>query len=275
MRYACDILIKYSEKKFLDFVKKAINVIGFKPNYYDVFFDDFDSNEKLNIQYEENSIEKTLMNYQDIRLIKIKSDIYDNTSNFDWFSITLNKNTDESIGDTFFLEWSNTNNLEFLRTNSFFMSIINDENLVFCYCYNQTDVAEQSNTHYNKFADNPKNIKTIKNKYGDKIIDISNNWGRMEVVNSLEIVAAPNMWFGLGFNPVYSLKEFKKFKYVKHHNNKNVVFIKLFDLYDNPIKHRAKQKYFWNFIYSNKILNKYEIENQTNFAEWLLRKSNN
>lgn len=282
MRYACDILIQYSEKDFLSFFQNAIKTIGFKPMYFDVFFDEF-KKAKNDLDYDEEYILELLNKKSKPGSITIKSDVYseDNPS-YNWFGITLSIDDEdiESIGKSCLFEWSVNGNLDFLRSSELFNRFIQSEKLVYCYLYNQTDATEQSNMNYIKYDDSPveKNIKIKLNKVGDKIIDTSQHWGRIERVRSINFVAAANMWFGYGYNPVFNLEKMRKFKYVKTNVGtiNDVVYIELFSLYDDPSakENRAKQKEYWDFLKSNKIIINYEKNNKIEGGiEWYIRRA--
>lgn len=271
MRYACNLLNKYSEEYFFLSVEKGLKVLGFIADTYDVFFEGFNVKEELGIIFKEEDILKMLRERKGIKMIKIKSsEVYSKS----WFSLTLNRGIDKTIGDTFLMEWSICNGkLDFLLNNAFFESVIINKSLVYCYCYNQTDVSEQSNTHFNKYGDIPKGIKLVENKYGDKQIDISKNWGKSITIHNLKFVAASMMWFGLGFNPVFSIDNFRKFRYVTLITD-SYAYIELFNLYEEPVEFRKKQKIFWNFVNSNRIIERYESENKLEFTNWLLNQGN-
>ena len=262
-RYTCSILIQYEDDKLLSFVSDIIEVLGFTPLYYDIFYDDLKVNERLNLSFDRAKILELFTGSENIRLIKIKGSDDDFSDLNNWFRIILNRSTKENIGETVLLEWSINGNIDFLLESNFFINIINNKSLFYCYCYNQTDAAKQSNTHYNKYGENPKGIKVVTDQFGNKIIDISKNWGKSITVHSLKFVAAPYIWFGLAFENILSLERFKKFEFTNKISD-NGVFIKLFNIYESPEQHRKIQRKFWNFIEKNKIIETYEKDNMGN-----------
>lgn len=277
MRLACDLLLQYSEETILDTVKLAFQNIGFNPNYYNIFYNQFKKGEN-DLVYDEKEVLKLFSKKSIPEVIKINSSLYDDEGidqNY-WFRISLNVESDgefrETIGNTFLLEWSNAS-LNFLLESDFFKTLISSDDLVFCYLYNQDDVGEQSNIHYNQYSDEPKekSKKVIKNEYGDLIVDVSKNWGRIERIRSVCFVAASNMRFGLGFSPVCNLELLSVFRYAKR--EENIVNIKLFDLDENPENYRDRQKEYWDYLRSNEVLKKYEKNNEFDFTEWLKKKA--
>jgi hypothetical protein len=75
-------------------------------------------------------------------------------------------------------------------------------------------------------------------------VDISENWGRGVNVRGMSFMAAPLMWYGVGFYKVISKEEFLKFNYsiLIADSSIQLVHIKLFELYDNPSKKNRPNK---------------------------------
>jgi hypothetical protein len=275
MRLACNILLKYSDTFLGEVLKGAIGHLGFEPNYYSVFFNQF-KKPKNDLPFDENQILKLFNNSTRPNVVKIFSSIYDEDkveNNDKWFRISINNESEkqfqETIGNTFLLEWSNFN-FDFLNESLFYKTLIESDNLIYCYFYNQTDASEQSDTHFNQFDEHPAEKKVIKDKLGGIKIDISENWGRFERIRSVTFIPAAKMYFGLAFNPIIDLDTLNKFKYSVKSNGK--VKIDLYPIEENPKNHRDKQREFWHFIDKYHIKEKYENANKIDFKEWLLSK---
>ncbi len=274
MRIACDILYKYSEVAVLNMLRMGLFNLGFTPNYYNVFFNQF-KKPKNNVVFNETNLNKLFTKSNRPRSITIFDKMYDDNSledNVKWFRLSINFESDveylETIGNSILLEWSNSN-LEFLFQSTIFNNIISDKNLIYCYIYNQNDLMKQSNTIYNEFEENKTKNKLIKNEYGDIEIDISENWGRYERIRSVTFLAGSKMYFGQGFNPISNLEKMLKFKFAKP--LVNTVEIELYPIDKDPVQYRDIQKLYWEFINESKT--KFENDNKLDFTKWLFSKA--
>jgi hypothetical protein len=270
MRYGCNILNRYDESRFEIVVTDILQKLGFEPLYFDVFFDEF-KKVKEDLSFDAGKI-ISLLSKEKPGVLTIKSALYDdlgNNENYNWVRIRLNieDGTDETIGKTFLLEWSNIGNLDFLMSSQLFADLLKHEDLVYCYCYDSKDAMQQSNTNYNEFSKEPlpDGVVLTLNEWGDRIIDISKNWGRMQTVRSITFMAAPLMWFGQGFDTVLKLKEMRKFKYARYDDlEKGPVYIELLKLGSNPSlpENRLKQKEYWDFLSYHDTIRKYDKANR-------------
>lgn len=276
MRYGCEILIRYDESGFGIVLKDILQKLGFEPLYFDVFFDEF-KKPKDDLPFDPEKI-ISLLSKEKPGVLTIKSALYDDLGNneaYNWVRIRLNidDGMDETIGKTFLLEWSNTGTLDFLISSQVFTSLLKHEDLIYCYCYDSKDAMQQSDSSYNEFSKEPlpDGVVLTLNDWGDRIIDISKNWGRMQTVRSVTFMAAPLMWFGQGFDKVLKLKEMRKFKYARHEDmEKGPVYIELFKLGDNPSlpENRLKQKEYWDFLSYHDTVRKYDKANQVDGIAW-------
>ncbi|MCO5249769.1 MAG: hypothetical protein M9887_12570 [Chitinophagales bacterium] len=276
MRIACEILYKYSDENLLFILNEALKNLGFTPNYYSIFYNQF-KKPKSDIPYNEKEIIRLFNKSQKLENVKIFEQLYDEdiiTDKSKWFQLSLNieseKEFQETIGNSFLLEWSNFD-LDFLLESNFFKNVINDKNLIYCYIYNQDDLMEQSNTIYNQFEEKPSGKKLVKNQYGDIEIDVTENWGRYEKIRSVNFLAGSKMYFGQGFNPICNIKTMQKFKYSKPQINS--ILIEIYPIDKNPNQYREIQKDYWKFINESKI--KYDKANQLDFTKWIISKSKN
>jgi len=149
-------------------------------------------------------------------------------------------------------------NLEFLLGSKTFAGLLANQNLVYCYCFNQDDAYSQS--HTNRQNPNVGKRGILNNNSGEFIlhdVDISQNWGRVLTGRGITLMAAPLMWFGDGFFDIIPKGKLLSFKYstLVSSPNAECVCTKLFDFYDEPSKpeNRQKQKEFWKF---------FDLENQ-------------
>ena len=280
MRYGCEILTRYDESAFGIVVKDILQKLGFDPLYFDVFFDEF-KKPKNDLSFDAGKIISLLLKEKP-GVVTIKSALYDDLGDneaYNWVRIRLNidDGTDETIGKTFLLEWSNTGTLDFLMSSQIFADLLKHEDLIYCYCYDSKDAMQQSDSSYNEFSKEPlpDGVVLTLNDWGDRIIDIAKNWGRMQTVRSITFMAAPLMWFGQGFDKVLRLKEMRKFKYARHEDlEKGPVYIELFKLGDNPAapENRLKQKEYWDFLSYHDTIRKYDKANQRDGIAWYRRR---
>lgn len=274
MRLACDVLYKYSDEAVLNMLKSGILNLGFTPNFYSIFYNPF-KKPKNDLVYNEVDVIKLFSKSQKPESIKIFNELYDENSNPNqnkWFRMSLNYEPEkeflETIGNSLLLEWSSFD-LDFLIQSNFFINLINDEKLIYCYLYNQDDLMEQSNTIYLESEEKRSKKKLVKNKYGDIEIDVTENWGRYERIRSVTFLAGSKMYFGQGFNPICNLETMQKFKHSK--SLINSIEIELYPIDKNPNQYREIQKEYWKFI--EKYKSKYEKANQFDFTQWLIYKS--
>lgn len=281
MRYGCEILIRYDESGFGIVLKDILQKLGFEPLYFDVFFDEF-KKRKEDLSFDAEKIISLLSNEKP-GVVTIKNALYDDLGNneaYNWVRIRLNieDGTDETIGKTFLLNWSNTETLDFLISSQVFTSLLKHENLIYCYCYDSNDATQQSNTNYNEFSKEPlpDGVVLTRNDVGDRIIDTAKNWGRMQTVRSVTFMAAPLMWFGQGFDKVLRLKDLRKFKYARQEDlEKGPVYIELYQLGEGPSlpENRLRQKEYWDFLSYHDTIRKYDKANQVDGIAWYRKRA--
>lgn len=81
------------------------------------------------------------------------------------------------------------------------------EDFICCYIYDYWDEYWQSatyNSDYEVYGKAHKHLKRIKNRYGELVIDTTKNVGKLERLRSIDIMAAPIMYFGSGIMTMYA-----------------------------------------------------------------------
>lgn len=271
-KYACTNLYKCEELEDVsDLLSLAIKVLGFEPKYMDVFFNEF--SEPLNDISFDGEYLYLLLKKQPNTII-IKNKLYDEDNPNSCYSFSLKIGTNENFSlQTCSLSWLNTN-LDFLLNGNEFKSFIELKNLVYCYCYDQYDCHNQSDTsRINPDIDKPLSSGEMTRDYILHDIDISEHWGRVVSVRGISFMAAPLMWFGTEFYkiiPKEKLLSFKDASLIKQVPF-DVTYVALFDLYDEPSKqeNRIKQKEFWKSLDLQNVITKYENDNPIDAVAWL------
>jgi hypothetical protein len=145
------------------------------------------------------------------------------------------------------------NDYQKILNNPVVNKILESEFLILSFIYNYKDVTQQSKDFVYKLEslDFPIN-KFAPNSSGGYDIDISENWGRMEIFRPrMMLVAAPMIWFGKSFKPVCPWETLLNYKYA--HPYVNYIKYELFDIEDDPKNHRELQKEFWDFMESSGV----------------------
>lgn len=271
-QYLCQILYAYSEKEALAFILKALKVLGFQPKYMNISFNEFEKSLD-DIAFEEEFLFTLLKRKPNT--ITILNQLYDedNMENYSWFRFSLSIDTAFTL-KTCSLEWSNSS-LNFLLSSKEFKTFLDVENLIYCYCYDQLDCMDQSDTskvnpEFNspwKFGEHSRDFILTNAK------DISEHWGRYVSTRGITFMAAPIMYFGKEFYKIIPKEELIKFKSASliDHSTFEIVYIVLFDLYDIPSKkgNRISQKEFWKFFDLQKKIAQYEKTHPIDFVKWL------
>jgi len=277
-KFSCSILYKFNIDEFSVLLGNALNALGFEPIYMDIFFDEFSSS--LNdIQYDSEYFFRILEKKPGI--VMLKNRIYDadaGTTDYSWFRFKLILNT--PYNEQFCsLEWSNTS-LDFLLNDNLLNQFLSYQNLIYCYCYDQYDCMNQSNTSaINPNFETPlESGETSSDFILNDAIDISQHWGRY--IKSLEFtfMAAPLMWFGEEYFKIIPMEVLLKFKdaSIINHPTFSLGHIKLFELYDDPAKtdNRQKQKEFWKTFDLQKKAKQYEKDRPFDFIAWYKERAN-
>jgi len=271
-KYSCSILYKFDRDEFFILFRNALKVLDFEPVYMDIFFDEFSSSLddiRYDVEYLFELLEKKP------GTVTLKNKIYDaeaGTTNYCWFRFKLILETPYKE-EFCSLEWSNSR-LDFLFNNNLFNEFLSSQNLIYCYCYDQYDCMNQSSTSaINPDFEKPwESGETSRDFILKDAIDISEHWGRY--IKSLEFtfMAAPLMWFGEEYFKIIPKEALLKFKgaSIIDYPSLNLVYIKLFDLYDDPAKadNRQRQKDFWKTFDLQKIAEQYEKDRPIDFIAW-------
>lgn len=253
-RKSLTIYYEYSSvKNYIELLELCISNLDYNPNLMNISL----GNERLtdldyNILYL-----KDLLKGEVFR-IDILSDslLQDEISNIKRFTIIFNKN----LG---YIE-VNFSNADNLIENIKIYDMLFLGELIIAMLYDSEDVNFQSIKDIDVFKSKYPNKKHIitKGKFNDNVIDTSKNYGRRIVARSMGFIIAPTMWFGEFFQPVLSFEKLLKYKGATtiNRNNKNVVEVNLFSINDEPYveQNHLKQKYFWEFLGWDKVLEEFE-----------------
>jgi hypothetical protein len=261
-KYACNILYKFTEIDSKRLFNLAIKNIGFSPSYMDIHFEGM-----------KKSIEDATFDINQLHghlkatpgVITIKNQLYneDNRETNDWFRFRLIFKGAWGLNFCS-LEWSNSQ-LDFLTTENWLVNnFLIQENLLYCYCYDQYDCMDQSNSKISSFKRTYPNesFKTVINYMGDEVIDLSTHWGRYVSTQGITFIAAPLMWFGKEYFKIIPEQKLIKFENTSliRSDSFDLIHIKLFDLYSNPSErqNRDKQRRYWEYFNLQSISNKLE-----------------
>lgn len=266
-KYFCEIVFVFDESRLLSFIDDAVKVFGFEPKSMDIIIDEF-TKPKYEVPYNVNELNKYLKKLPNS--VTLQNEDYDsvNKDNFAFFRIKIANDTAFPI-KTFSFEWSN-NNLDFLLKSEEFGKFILAKGLIYCYCYDQNDVMEQSdNSRINPDFDTPIGENEGIREFTNNDVDVSQNWGRYLSIHGLEFMAAPLMWFG---NEFYKIISKHKLLQLGKALPNETVNIKLFDLYSNPAeeKNRKAQKVFWENLNLEEVVSNYAKDNPLDMTGWLM-----
>lgn len=132
-------------------------------------------------------------------------------------------------------------------------SLLTHSHFVVGYCGDKEDMFMQSSKVYQLYQKRGiKPVKTIRNEFGDTIVDISQNPGRRKLVKKMWLMASWKMWFGENFYSIVGkerLQLFPKASSIKNLES-NVISV---ELYPDPFEaarpeNRAIQKAFREWI---------------------------
>lgn len=269
-RYACDILYKYEESNSIALLNRALDILGFTPNYMSIFFNE--SEKSLDdITYDKDYLLKCTRNKPHYH-VTINQQLYsiEKRETNHWFKFVVNADSPFGL-NTCSLEWSNVQ-IDFLLNEKIIRSFLQSPNLIYCYCYNQYDVSDQSNERVESFIENypGQPYKIVKNFMDDDVIDISQHWGRVVTTRGITFMAAPLMWFGEEYFKIIPKESLLKFNGASVVDDTNIVHIKLFDLYAAPVipENRQRQKDFWQTFDLQKKAEQYEKDRPFDFIAW-------
>jgi hypothetical protein len=236
-QYICELYFDKNRNNWQHLIRMSITNLGFLPNVMTIYLNDrmFED-----IPYNEEFL-LSILSEEDIPGITIRNHIYDETVEDIWFKLVDTKWEFVSI------KWSNTN-LDFLLSGNL-ANILKIDGFVAGYVFENNDIWEQS-------------AKAKENKESNYTVFP----GQYKYVSGMKFMAAPLMWFGKSFFEIISKDKLLSFDmaYIDELKYSNLVKVKLFDIYDSPDKpeNRLKQKEFWSFFDLDKVISKYEEDNQ-------------
>jgi hypothetical protein len=252
-KFYCTLFINYNKNDFSSVTKESLKVLGFMPKELYVKGDEFEED----MSYDEAKILKLIE--KNPYTLWIMNKVYDESQDYFWF---------RSKFDEYYkilrLEWLNSN-LDFLLNSHSMNYFLRNPSFICGYCCDNGDTFQQSQEERQNIIGTDPNDPYKWESVVERI-DVSNHWGRSKETCGLEFMAAPIMWFGEPFYKIIPKEKLLEFKYSSLENveGRQLVFTKLFDVYDSPAKsqNRQRQEEFWKFFDLEKVVNKYKSENE-------------
>lgn len=240
MQCNCELYFNSAKSNVEELIKISLNTLGFTPTAMTIYINWDELYE--DVVYDEIFLYSLLS--QNPISIEIRNQVHDELDENLWFRI---KNEDKFIS----LIWSN-NNFDFLLTEKSFQ-LIKMKGFIAGYIYNNEDASNQT-------SEAKTSLTFDANKYP----------GQIKYVCGMQFMAAPLMWFGEPFFEIISKDELQKFKKARK-LNADLIEIKLFDIYDLPQKteNRNSQKEFWISFELDKVVDKYQKENDVDAVQAL------
>lgn len=261
------MLFLFDENRLTTSLNKAVEILGFEPKFLNITIDEF-TKPKYSIKYNKHELASYIQNLPNSIIFQNEEYEQDNSKIFSFFRVGISNDTAFPIKHYSF-EWSNSN-LDFLLQSEQFKQLLLSENLIYSYCYDQKDTMLQSNnSRINPDFEKPMAVDESYRDFTINDVDISKNWGRILSVHGLEFMAAPLMWFGKEF---YKIVPKEKLLELGTRLSKDVIEIKLFDLYANTSeqKNREKQRFFWEKMNLERVVSEYVKNNPLDMATWIM-----
>lgn len=238
--------------KSFDLVDSVIKASGFQSTHMDILVN-FSKPLVENQEYSYSKLFELMKNYPDSITLKNKTSYKNSLKKIEVKFVNVNKlELLQNVTLGFFAEHINNNLIdEFLKI------IQKEEDFIYLLAYNFDDSFEQSDISLD--------IENCDNKLF--------NYGKNIKIKGYRFIAAPVMCFGNLYNEVIAftlLLDLKDIFFVKLINEK-VIYLELFDLYENPISdlNRLRQKKYWDFLELNHIINNFNKKTTFSFFEFL------
>lgn len=252
MRLALDASFEVSYDKFVEIFLSCIGKINFSADTVQIFVNS--TNDILTAKFDP----ETLDGFMQRKPASIKlSTSGDGT--LKWFKGTYHTSTNVALFTFFDIQVDDNDDFLIERYFSDFSA------LIFACVYDQVDVVRQSRTdidfYIRHFGQKPK--RTTRDYLGEKIVDISQHWGRSILKYGLEFLAAPIMWFGPNSKKIYPIDSLMNLSFGKKtlkDNEARVLQIKLFDAGSNPDTKEVRQiqQMFWEEVKLETVAENYE-----------------
>ena len=143
------------------------------------------------------------------------------------------------------LEWVSYSTLYFNPDFRFLNEYLCDEvKIVFLFAYDQLDA----------------NTVKEKTNYLKTLLNPQLKWGKMVMVNSIPFIAAPVMFFGKEYFNIIPKEILLKVPNSQEITIKEqeLIAIKLFELFDNPNRHRELQRKYWKVTSLSQRIKEYQ-----------------
>jgi hypothetical protein len=241
-QYVCELYFDREKGNRVDLTKLALQSLGFMPNIMSIYVNMDEMYEE--VPYNEDLLFTILSKEVDSE-IKIAERPYDENRLRPWFRLG------EIEGNFFPLKWSNEN-LDFLIPEKI-KQFLKVDGFAACYIFDNKDAWEQST----QAKDN-----------GNR--DSLDYPGQFKYVSGMQFMAAPLMWFGSRFFGIIGKAKLLEFAEAQELKT-DLVEVNLFNIYDSPQKNenRAKQRSFWSFFDLDKIVARFEEDNNLDAAQSL------
>lgn len=252
--YKIEIKLKIGNipQKSFELVSSLIDSTKFQATHMDIFLD-FRKPLIKNQKFDNCNFTDFMKNYPDNITLKNKTSFENTFKKIEVKFVKVDKlELLQNVTLGFFAEQVNNTLI-----NEFLNIIKEDEDFIYLLAYNFEDSFEYSDVNQdvedcdNKLFNYSKNIK----------------------IKGYSFIAAPVMYFGNLYNEVISfhlLLNLKDSFFTKLINEK-VIYLELFDLYENPISdiNRQKQKKYWDFLELNNVINNFNKKTTFSFFEFL------
>lgn len=227
------------------FFDRMISSLNFTPNKMDVYYNEF-STPKFLVKYSPQLpylLSKAEVD-GGITSFSLYDSKYSNERVTPFFRAKILDTTFSNEQVVCILEWASYPTLYFNPDIQFLNNYLCDDvKLIFLFAYNQLDIRAGGQTNYLK-----------------KILNPRLKWGKRVMIKDLPFIAAPVMFFGKDYFkiiPKEILLEVPNSQDITI-REQEVIYIKLFGLYENPNLHRNSQKKFWKVTSLSQRIKKYQ-----------------
>lgn len=229
-----------------DFFGRIINSLNFTPSKMDVFYNEF-STPQFFIKYNPQLPDLLSLAEVDggITSFSLYDNKYSNENVTPFFRAKILDTTFSNEQVACILEWVSYPTLYFNPDTNFLSKYLCDEvKIVFLFAYDQLDAkTEKEKTNYLKTLLNPQS-----------------KWRKKVMVNSMPFIAAPVMFFGKEYFSIIPKEILLKVPNSQEIaiKEQELIAIKLFELYDNPNRHREFQKKYWKVTSLSRRIKEYQ-----------------
>lgn len=227
------------------FFDRMISSLNFTPNKMDVYYNEFFT-PKFLVKY--NPQLPHLLSKAEvdggITSFSLYDSKYSNERVTPFFRAKILDTTFSNEQVVCVLEWVSYPTLYFNPDTHFLNNCLCDDvKLIFLFAYNQLDIRTAVQTNYLK-----------------KLLNPRLRWGKMVMIKDLPFIAAPVMFFGKEYFSIIPKEILLKVPNSQEIaiKEQELIAIKLFELYDNPNRHREFQKKYWKVTSLSRRIKEYQ-----------------